>query len=364
MRVLFITPGGMDEPCSRVRALQYFPGLALEGIEPHAHALLSDAGWHRIIRSTRLTGVVLARVYSERINSIARLLTESKNLESYAAVVILRTLLPKFVQSLLLQKNDRLIYDFDDAVWLPPPAMRSNILRKLLLPSRAGSFHRLLSASRAVITASPILADYAGKFNANVSLIYSSVDTQRVVPRGGAADAGLVTIGWMGTPSNLSYVDAMSEALNHVCAKFPNVRIRLVGGPPNALGVHGQFEVAEWSLDREVVDLQSFDIGIMPVPDDPVARAKGGYKLFQYMAVGIPCVASPIGINSDIVQHGKTGFLASTPEEWESSLHALVADPKLRREMGHAGRDRVQEYYSAAAMLPRLVNVIKAVATS
>jgi glycosyltransferase involved in cell wall biosynthesis len=124
----------------------------------------------------------------------------------------------------------------------------------------------------------------------------------------------------------------------------------------------GPFLAKPWSEADEVRSLKGLDIGIMPLPDEPWTRGKCGYKLIQYMASGLPVVASPVGVNGDIVRHGENGFLASTEREWNEALSRLIADPDLRRRMGALGRRRVEREFSLKVQAPRLERLVRSVA--
>ena len=119
----------------------------------------------------------------------------------------------------------------------------------------------------------------------------------------------------------------------------------------------GNLEVIAWSEDTEVDAIQSMDIGVMPLPDTPWARGKCGYKLIQYMACGLPVVASPVGVNKEILEHGVNGFLAESDAEWRTAIEALISDPDLRRRMGAAGRKKVENEYSLQVWGPRVANL-------
>lgn len=128
-------------------------------------------------------------------------------------------------------------------------------------------------------------------------------------------------------------------------------------GKINFAGVNATLK--KWRLDNEVATLQSFDIGIMVLPDNEWTRGKGGYKLLQYMAVGIPCVASPVGINKELIRDGENGFLATTEEEWYENLSLLIDNPELRKKMGMRGRDFVVRNYSFEVAAPKLISALK-----
>jgi glycosyltransferase involved in cell wall biosynthesis len=169
------------------------------------------------------------------------------------------------------------------------------------------------------------------------------------------------TIGWMGSPTTAPYLRLISPALRELCTKR-EVRVVLVGsGRVNLEGV--PVEIRSWTEDGEVADIQSFHVGVMPMPDEPWTKGKCGYKLVQYMACGLPVVASPVGANRDIVEHGVTGFLAKDMQEWIAFLEVLQNSPTLRRQMGQAGRKKVQWRYCIEVTAPRLESLLKSAAS-
>jgi glycosyltransferase involved in cell wall biosynthesis len=136
-----------------------------------------------------------------------------------------------------------------------------------------------------------------------------------------------------------------------------NVRFVAVGANQNEIR-DDDIEVIPWTEESEVSSIQSFDIGIMPLPDEPWERGKCGYKIIQYMACGLPVVASPVGVNTKIIQKGKNGFLARNPKEWETALIKLIANPKLRKQMGTNGRVLAEQEFSLQVQSPRLENIL------
>jgi glycosyltransferase involved in cell wall biosynthesis len=124
----------------------------------------------------------------------------------------------------------------------------------------------------------------------------------------------------------------------------------------------GSLEILPWTEDSEVSLIQSMDIGLMPLPETPWTRGKCAYKLIQYMACGLPVVASPVGVNCEVVEHGVNGFLAATNEEWRSAVETLMSDADLRRRMGNAGRKKVEESYSLQVWGPRVAQMLRRVA--
>ncbi|MBN1964721.1 MAG: glycosyltransferase family 4 protein, partial [Anaerolineae bacterium] len=166
-----------------------------------------------------------------------------------------------------------------------------------------------------------------------------------------------LTIGWIGSPTTALFLHACRKALGHAVTHY-DARLVLIGSGSIQVGKL-PLEIQPWSEDTETTAIKAFDIGIMPMPDNPWTRGKCGYKLIQYMASGIPVIASPVGVNSDIVEHGHNGFLATEPEEWIEALSRLISDADLRARMGAAGRAKVDTEYSLQIMAPKLLAILE-----
>ena len=170
-----------------------------------------------------------------------------------------------------------------------------------------------------------------------------------------------MVLGWIGSGTTVKYLDLVRPALEGAARRCPGVRLQVVGAEwegPGSLPV----ACKPWRLEDEVADLRGFDVGLMPIADDPWTRGKGGYKLLQYMAAGLPVVAHPVGVNARIVVDGGNGLWARTPAEWEEALVRLASDADLRHRMGRAGRQMVADTYSLRAQQGRLLDLLRAVA--
>lgn len=235
----------------------------------------------------------------------------------------------------------RVIYHYDDANYLH---------------ANPRHFHRRFEIADLVLTGNERLAEYARAYNPNTVLWEGCVDVEHFHPATREMSNATVIIGWAGTDPE--HARELVDVVAHLRRRF-DVRLRIVG-PPGARPFRAAgVEYVRWTFAGEVRDLQSFDIGVMPLRDTEFNRAKEGYKLKQYMAVGIPVVASPIGKNVDLVRDGITGFLAHSRADWEEALARLIEDGELRRRMGKAGRLFVEEHYSIAVQGPRLVALLR-----
>jgi Glycosyl transferases group 1 len=173
-------------------------------------------------------------------------------------------------------------------------------------------------------------------------------------PRSGAS-ADLV---WVGSSSTLPGVAALAPILEVAAGHLPHLRLKLICDRFFSLRAMPVQEIP-WSPETETTEIASADIGISCIPDDPWSRGKCGLKILQYMAAGLPVIANPVGVHPEIVRHGETGFLASTPEEWLAALRRLAENPQLRHRMGQAGRVRVEQFYSVEAGAKLWLNALE-----
>ena len=282
-------------------------------------------------------------IFSGFVKRIGLLFTVS----SYDFVFIHREAAPigppvfEWIMAKVFQK--RIIYDFDDAIWLTDKKNESWIEKGIRWRGKVASITKW---SYKVSAGNAYLADYAKCFNKNVVVNPTTIDTENVhkaTKRRSSTDR--IVIGWTGSHSTLKYLKEIEEVLSSIEQKFPNVFFFVIADKAPNLNLK-RFEFKTWSLETEVTDLAQFDIGVMPLPDDEWAKGKCGFKALQYMAVEIPAVASPVGVNILIIKPGVNGFLATTPLEWEKSLTLLIEKESLRTEFGKKGRLMVEQHYS------------------
>lgn len=243
----------------------------------------------------------------------------------------------------------RIIYDFDDSIWLTNVSDANRKWSWVKDPSKTS---KLISIADRVFAGNDYLAEYARGFNKNVVVVPTTIDTDEYHPRSSRAE-GPIVIGWSGSITTIQHFQYAIPALKAVRERYGNrVVFRVVGD--------GSYRVPElgitglpWRKDTELDDLRAMDIGIMPLPDDEWARGKCGLKGLQYMALGIPTIMSPVGVNSSIITDGSNGFLAQGTEEWVSKLGRLIDDADLRRRMGTEARRSVEEQWSKRAWQDR-----------
>lgn len=255
-----------------------------------------------------------------------------------------------------LKRRAKIVYDYDDALFLPQRQDRW-LLGKLEHPDGT---KELIGASDVVIAGNTFLLEYARRYNPRVVLIPTAMDTSKILPREFDGRHGRCVIGWIGSHTTEKYIHGLRLVFEKLSANV-SFSLKIVGAR-RKLAVDG-VEVIQlpWELKREADDFRSCDVGVYPLWDDEWARGKCGFKAIQFMAAGVPVVASAVGVNNEIIKDGVDGFLATSEEEWCSKVLLLLKDPGLRRELGMAGRRTVEERYSLRTHTPRFLAALNGV---
>jgi glycosyltransferase involved in cell wall biosynthesis len=246
-----------------------------------------------------------------------------------------------FIAKVLRKK---IIYDFDDAIWLPNTSVQNRWAARLKWHDKV---RWICKWAYKVSCGNAYLADYARQYNPNVRVLPTVVDTEGTHYPRQKAPSTSVTIGWTGSHSTLPYLQPLIPILQQLEREFDMEFIVIANQQPE-FALSG-LRYVPWNKETEIEDLAQIDIGLMPLPDDQWAKGKCGFKAIQYQAIGIPAVASRVGVNADIILDGESGFLADTPEEWLGALRTLIGNKALRQEMGGKGRQHIQANYSVSA---------------
>lgn len=352
MNVLLFSRYGSLGASSRVRHIQYLKYFAAHGISVSVSPLLSDT-YLKALYEGRNRFLEATAGYGCRIRALA-------GVTSYDALIIEKELfpfLPTLFERFFLSLGVPYIVDYDDAYFHKYDLHSRSLVRSIF----SGKIDSLMRHSELVIAGNGYLASRAHEAGANhVEVIPTVVDTERYLPYEQRRNNPLV-IGWVGTPKTSRYLHPLTDVFAKLKEKF-GVRFVAVGARPEDFA-RTVVEVLPWSEKKEVSLIQQFDIGIMPLDDSAWARGKCGYKLIQYMACGVPVVASPVGVNSEIVNSEDLGRLAKTPAEWYETLACLLAKEGAdRAEMGKRCRSRVEAWYSLQVQAPRLCAAILSVA--
>jgi len=262
-----------------------------------------------------------------------------------------------WLESLLLARRPYVL-DIDDAIFHTYDTHRSGIVRRLY-----GKKIDTLMAGAALVTAgNEYLADRARSAGAPwVEIVPTAIDLERyplrAMPTVSTPRTRPLVVGWIGSPATVKYLGAVIAPLARLAESQP-VRLHVIGASaPPIPGV--EIVSVPWTEESEVNAISNFDVGIMPLPDSPWERGKCGYKLIQYMACGIPVLASPVGVNAQLVRPGETGYLASNADEWHEGLRQLALDPAIASRMGATGRRLVEESYCLQVTAPRIAGFFR-----
>jgi glycosyltransferase involved in cell wall biosynthesis len=246
----------------------------------------------------------------------------------------------------------RLLYDFDDAIMYHARSPTSPD------PRRLHRFRRTMTRAHLVLAGSPVLAEHAQREGArHVALLPTGLDSRRYPIKTHYETKGPLRLVWIGSHSTLKQLAALAPVLEAVGKALPKAVLRIIADAP--LAVKGlKVENLLWQPDTEGALLAESDIGIAPLPDTPFTRGKCGFKVLQYMATGLPVVASPVGVQADYVQSNINGFCATTPEEWIKALSRLAGDTALRKSLGRTGRERACAKFDFAGLGPKFCHLI------
>lgn len=248
------------------------------------------------------------------------------------------------------------IYDFDDAIWLPNTSEENRIAAWLKWHAKVGS---ICKWSYRISAGNRFLADYARKHNEAVVVNPTTVDTRVHKPQPIRESNQEIILGWTGTHSTLRYLHEFETVWMDLVSRFgPRINLLVIADRHPGFS-WPQLEFVPWSKENEVEVLHRIDIGLMPLTDDAWAEGKCGLKALQYMALAIPTVASPVGVNKHIIQHGNNGLLCQTHERWLAALVELIEQPSERQRLGAAGRQTVETGFSVDSNASNFVSLFR-----
>lgn len=348
MKVLLLTRYGRLGASSRLRSLQFLPWLQDAGISCTVKPLFCDELLHAKYQTG---GYQLGPVLHAYVTRVRQLMQRCE----FDLIWIEKEALPwlpAWFERVLL-RGVPYVLDYDDALFHNYDLHRSAWVRGLL----GRRIDRLMAGARLVVGGNAYLAQRARDAGAPwVEVVPTVIDLARYVAKPQVSgQLAVPRIVWIGSPSTVQYLAAREAPLAALARRIP-FKLRVIGGTLDMSGV--DVECVRWTEDSEVESIAQCDVGIMPLADSPWERGKCGYKLIQYMACGLAVVASPIGVNTQIVQDGINGFLAEGADEWVAKLGQLLGDAPLRETMGQAGRRRVEEEYCVQQVAPRLAGLL------
>ncbi len=360
-KILFIAAHRPDRsPSQRYRFEQYLDFLSRHGFQYDYSYLISAKDDHYFYSPGNWF-----RKFRIFLKSAIRRWRDAMRAGEYALVFVQREAFMTgsvAFERRVKRSGAKLVFDFDDAIWNLDV---SDANRKLGWLKNPGKTAEIIALSDLVIAGNAYLADYAKHHNPrNVVIIPTTINTdlyQRVaVPK----QADKIIIGWTGSLTTIKHFEFALPFLRILKQKYgERIHIKVIGDPSyvnEELGIRGM----RWTSQTEILDLSDLDIGIMPLPDDEWTKGKCGLKGLQYMALGIPTIMSPVGVNTEIIQDGVNGFLASETQEWILKIERLMESEQLRKEIGEAARETVVKKYSVRAQENRYLEVLSALIAS
>ena len=353
MKVLFWVPYPTEGASNRYRVEQYLPYLKTAGIGYCLRPFWSSSAYKLLYKK----GHYLKKGYYF-ITGTLRRIWDVMFIFRYDIVFIHREAYPiggAFFENLVSFFKKPLIFDFDDAIFLPSSSKPNSFIERFKNPVKTT---KVIKMSSHVIAGNDYLANFASGYNDKITVIPTPIDTNRYSPPKNIYDEKReVIIGWTGSITTLDFLNVLENVFIILSDSFKHLKFKIVGAKFN---VEGNLNIINktWSLNEEIKDLQGFDIGIMPMPDNEWTRGKCGFKAILYMSMGIPCICSPVGMNKQIISDGANGFLADTGDEWIKKLSLLIENPDLRKRIGCAGRKIVEEKYSVKVNVSKYLGVL------
>ncbi|MFN3661818.1 glycosyltransferase family 4 protein [Yoonia sp.] len=353
MNILLLSRYSRLGASSRLRSMQYLPVLAREGLNVQVAPFFDDAYLRALYSGQGARGSTLAYM-RQRLRQMRQGPRPDVIWLEYEAL----PWIPWLIEGAVLPRGVPIVSDYDDAVFHRYDTHRHGVVRALL----GRKIGRVMAASAVVVAGNEYLADHARRAGANrVETVPTVVDLDAYDVDATQKSGDTARIGWIGTPQTWKELAHSIHGILDPLLAQKRAMFRAVGAGMQA-ETSGTLEILPWTEATEVALIQSMDIGVMPLPDTPWTKGKCGYKLIQYMACGLPVVASPVGVNRDIVEHGVNGFLAETDEDWRTAIATLLNDADLRQRMGAAGRRKVEDHYSLQVWGPRVAQMLRSVA--
>lgn len=356
--VLFVTFSSARAAAARYRVFQYLPYLKKENIRYRVFSQLSDWTTGHTISSVKFGKARKIIYYMQlALEKILRFYPILFLAARYDVVFLQRATFPLGLEKLLRLVNKNIIFDIDDSIYMPD-SEEKGLIARFKRYEKAKEVARVLSVSKCVVVENSHIKNFVKKYCNNIYMITGPIDTKRNYVKPDRAGLPAITIGWIGSPSTALYLGMLDGALKSLSAKY-NIKLKLIGLDDYKIAGGLKLELAAWSHKTEVSELHTFDIGIMPMPDNEWTRGKVGCKMLQYMANGIPAVVSYTPTNAEVIEDGVNGFLAHSEKDWVVKLSRLIDSAELRRGIGLAGRKSVEERYSVENSSVRFVEILR-----
>ncbi|HZS98872.1 MAG TPA: glycosyltransferase family 4 protein [Terriglobales bacterium] len=355
-KILFLVAHPVEDASRRYRIEQFLPLLERAGYE----CTVSEFSTPQLFEALHSKGKLAAKAFHS-IYCSARRVVRLAALSKFDLIFIHREAFPFFTpafENWVVSRHGKVVFSFDDAIYAAHPDA-SLLNHPWLYRFKYGrSLEQVIARSFHVVAGNRTLEKYAERFNSKVTVIPTVVDCEKYQYKPVGDGTRPLVVGWMGSRSTASYLSSIAPVLRKLAATLPGrVEFRLFGCQDMQLDIpHATY--CPFRLQSELPDLRTLDIGLMPMPDSRWTRGKCAFKAIQYMAMGIPTVASPVGATQDLIQHNDNGLLADSSDQWFEHLQQLVSGADLRRRISLRARQTIEDNYSLQVWGPRMVALI------
>lgn len=358
INVLFIIPYPLKKaPSQRFRFEQYISFLEKSEVACHFSPFIDEQTWSILYHE----GKTLQKFWGTVKGFFKRLFIVF-TFHKYDVLFIHREACfigPAFFETLYAKLfTKKIIYDFDDAIWLHDVSDANSKLGWLKNPSKTA---KIIKNASLIFAGNSYLANYAQHFNKNVIVMPTTIDLNYHAAEK-KSQQNTIVIGWTGSYTTIKHFEQAIPILAKLKTKYPQIQVHLISNKPsdnNEIAI----KFIPWKKENEIEDLSSFDIGIMPLPDDDWAKGKCGFKGLQYMSLSIPTVMSPVGVNTEIITDGINGFLAKNEKEWIEKLSLLIENEQLRKEIGEKGYQTILQKYSVESQKNKYLSAFKSISS-
>lgn len=354
-KILFLTPYPLHSaPSQRFRFEQYLPFLPTSGIQYKVASFLDERTWAVFYKKgytiKKIVGILKGIL---KRHFILFSLHQYDKLFIHREACLIGPAYFEWLYAKIFKKE--IIFDFDDAIWIKDVSHVNKKLSWLKSPTKTS---KIIGYATTVIAGNKYLSAYAKQFNTNVHIIPTTIDTNYHYPHKTINEEKKIRIGWTGTITTNNHLKLLLPLLAKLKRNYPDIELVMISNTPIE-DASIEITYKQWNKDTEIEDLSAFDIGIMPLPDDEWAKGKCGFKGLQYMALEIPTIMSPVGVNAEIITDNVNGFLAYSDKDWIEKLSQLIESKELREKIGKAGRKTVEAIYSIEANKEDFLKIIQ-----
>lgn len=357
MKILFLVAYSNLAASSRTRVYDYLPFLDKRGVD-YKYICFIPQKFHSLTSKHQNLFSKLFYYFAGFCLKVVKTIQAVILASRYDILFIQKITFPFGLEKVLRLFNKNIIFDFDDAIFTSEDD-KSTFFGRLKENFQKKSFENMLKVAKVCLVENDYNKKISLQYCPRAEIITGPIKTEKYFPKP-KQNSDKIVIGWVGSYSTTRYLHDIKDALKELL-RPGQVELKLVGADEDFKKSGINCEIEKWSLEGEAFLIQTFDIGIMPLPDNEWTRGKGGYKLLQYMAIGIPAVTSPVEINKQIVRNGVNGFLADSPKEWVEKLSRLIEDKSMRQEMGSAGRKIAEAEYSLNKASEKLLKIFETI---